>query len=335
MSKKGSMGTPLKRLLVVAIVVGLAMPSSLPTTAGPRARLAQPVQACASPTKTKTLFANELGNGKIGYGLSANAAKIPGPTLQITEGDCLQVDLVNKTDRRVSIHTHGVKYTFESDGTPHNKGCVEPGEQASYVFNASLPSVNPDGTVSPGSAGYWHYHDHCRTVHGTEGIRKGLYGALIVRRAGDPLPDRKPFVLVMNDISFNNRRAPRTPIFEANEGERVEFVVIGHGEQFHTFHLHGHSWFDNRTGLGTGINDPTAVIDNKTVGPADSFGFQVVAGQGGVGPGAWMYHCHVQGHSDAGMAGLFVVRTAGGTKTAQTKAAIERWKKQHGGGQHG
>ncbi|MYZ16501.1 multicopper oxidase domain-containing protein, partial [Streptomyces sp. SID337] len=44
----------------------------------------------------------------------------------------------------------------------------------------------------------------------------------------------------------------------------------------------------------------------------DSFGFQVIAGEG-VGAGAWMYHCHVQSHSDMGMAGLFLVKKADGT----------------------
>ena len=329
------MKTPAKRLLVVAALVAAAMPSTLPTTAGPRAQLVAPVQACSSPTQTKFLVAKEMGNGKIGYGTPTRPPRIPGPTITIDEGTCLQVDLENRTSRPVSIHTHGVKYTFESDGTPHNKGCVAPGQSASYVFNATVPEV-AGGFASPGTAGYWHYHDHCRTLHGTDGIRRGLYGALIVRRPGDPVPDGKPHVLVMNDLTFNNRTAPNTPIIYANLGERVEFEVIGHGEQFHTFHLHGHSWFDNRTGLATPLEaETTQVIDNKPVGPADSFGFQVVAGQGGVGPGAWMYHCHVQGHSDAGMAGLFVVRTAGGELTDQTKAAIKRWKEQHGGAHHG
>jgi len=74
-------------------------------------------------------------------------------------------------------------------------------------------------------------------------------------------------------------------------GDRVEFVMITHGEYYHTFHMHGHRWADNRTGMPTGPDDPSQVIDNKIVGPADSFGFQVLAGEG-VGAGAWMYHCH-------------------------------------------
>ncbi|MPZ92575.1 MAG: multicopper oxidase domain-containing protein [Actinobacteria bacterium] len=34
-------------------------------------------------------------------------------------------------------------------------------------------------------------------------------------------------------------------------------------------------------------------------------GEQIVAGER-VGPGPWMYHCHVQGHSDLGMSGIFL-----------------------------
>lgn len=59
-------------------------------------------------------------------------------------------------------------------------------------------------------------------------------------------------------------------------------------------------------------DDPSRVIDTKIVGPADSFGFQVIAGEH-VGAGAWMYHCHVQSHSDMGMAGLLLVAKADGT----------------------
>ena len=114
----------------------------------------------------------------------------------------------------------------------------------------------------------------------------------------------------------------------------MEFVVIGHGELFHTFHLHGHRWADTRSGLITSPTDNSRIIDNKVVGPADSFGFQVIAGEQ-VGPGAWMYHCHVQGHSDAGMAGLFVVNGPDGKMTDRTKAALKAWKESHGAGHHG
>lgn len=293
----------------------------------------QPVQACDEPTDTISLFAKKLGPGRIGYGLTPDSVSIPGPTIEMNEGECLHINLVNQTDKKLSFHPHGVDYTVASDGTPLNNSCVKPGRQRTYVIAAHAPSLRSDGSVEAGNAGYWHYHDHCMgTDHGTGGVRKGLYGALVVRRAGDPLPD-KQFVMVMNNISFNNTVAPNTPMPEVNMGERVEFIVIAHGELFHTFHLHGHRWADNRTGTLATMDDGVALIDNRTAGPADSFGFQVIAGEG-VGPGAWMYHCHVQGHSDAGMAGIFLVKTPDGVTTRRAQEAILEFDASHGSDSH-
>jgi FtsP/CotA-like multicopper oxidase with cupredoxin domain len=130
-------------------------------------------------------------------------------------------------------------------------------------------------------------------------------------------------VIVMQDMSINLKIAPHTPTFVANQGERVEFVVIGHGNTHHTFHLHGHRWAMTRTGYLREPDREMPVIDNRTVGPADSFGFQVIAGEG-VGPGAWMYHCHVQFHADGGMSGIFLVRDAHGAIPAGAQAALAR-----------
>ncbi|MDQ3217643.1 MAG: multicopper oxidase domain-containing protein, partial [Actinomycetota bacterium] len=292
-------------------------------------------QACDNPDRSVTLYAKRIAPGRVGYGLTPSSASIPGPTLEMTEGECLAVRLLNRTNKRVSVHSHGVDYTVASDGTRLNASCTKPGGSRTYLFSAHGASTRGDGTVEAGSAGYWHYHDHCSgSPHGTGGINAGLFGAFIVRRSGDPLPDRKPFVIVMGPgVKINLRSAPRTPVFRANEGERVEFVVITHGDLFHTFHLHGHRWADNRTGIPASTDDPVQVIDNRTSGPADSFGFQVIAGER-VGPGAWMYHCHVQGHSDLGMTGLFVVGDPAGRLTAPTRAALRGWRQHsasHGG----
>jgi len=286
-----------------------------------------PPQVCDTPTRTMTLFAEPLGPKRFGYGLSPTSASIPGPTIEMLEGECLAVTLVNDTDRRLSMHAHGVDYTVASDGTPMNHGCVRPGRARTYVFEAHAPGTRPDGSLQPGSAGYWHYHDHCMGGdHGTAGIRSGLFGGFIVRRPGDPVPDVPTFVLTMGPgVTIDLLKAPDTPVFRAREGQRVEFEVIAYGDLFHTFHLHGHRWVDNRTGLPASPQDPTRVIDNRTVGPAASFGFQVIAGEG-VGPGAWMYHCHVQGHSDAGMSGIFLVTTADGQVPMSVAEALQRWR---------
>ncbi|CAM5523149.1 hypothetical protein SCALM49S_05286 [Streptomyces californicus] len=91
----------------------------------------------------------------------------------------------------------------------------------------------------------------------------------MVRRKGDILPDQTCTV-VFNDMMINNKTAHNSVNFEATVGDRLEFVMITHGEYYHTFHIHGHRWADNRTGLLTGPDDPSRVIDNKICGPADS-----------------------------------------------------------------
>ncbi|WP_327698881.1 multicopper oxidase domain-containing protein [Streptomyces sp. NBC_00459] len=258
------------------------------------------------------LYAERLADGRMGYGFTKGAASVPGPLIELNEGDTAHIALENTTDVAVSLHVHGLDYEISSDGTKLSRSDVEPGGTRTYTWRTHAPGRRADGTWRAGSAGYWHYHDHVvGTEHGTGGIRKGLYGPVIVRRKGDILPDTT-YTIVFNDMTINNRPGHQSPDFEATVGDRVEFVMITHGEYYHTFHMHGHRWADNRTGLLTGPDDPSQVVDNKIVGPADSFGFQVIAGEG-VGAGAWMYHCHVQSHSDMGMAGLFLVRKTDGT----------------------
>jgi manganese oxidase len=308
---------------VVAVLTAMLW-GSVPTGA----QAPPPTQVCSAPDDSITLFAEEMRGGRIGYGLTPDEPTIPGPTIEVTEGQCVSITLVNDSSEKVSLHTHGFLYAPASDGTPVNASCVSPGRSRTYVFKASAPAARSDGTVDPGTAGYWGYHDHCMgSPHGSGGIQAGLFGALIVRRPGDPLPDRGPFVLTMGPgITINRKTAPRTPILRANQGERVEFVVLGVGDLMHTFHLHAHRWADTRTGLLLQPDDNVPVIDNITVGPADSFGFQIVAGEG-VGPGAWMYHCHMLDHSDLGMSGVFLVRTPEGIVTAQAAGALERWRR--------
>lgn len=282
-------------------------------------------------TKKVTLYAETIDDTLTGYGLEPGKATVPGPVLEMYEGDTYEIELVNNTDQRLSIHPHGVDYDVASDGTPMNGSAVEPGGRRTYVWKTHTAHKRADGTWAPGSAGYWHYHDHAMGGdHGTLGISRGLYGALVVRRQKDVLPD-KQFTVVFNDMTINNKVGADVPVLEARLGERVEFIAIGHGNNFHTFHLHAHRWADNRTGLLDGPHDRTPLIDNKDLNPGSSFGFQVIAGEG-VGPGAWMYHCHVQYHADAGMVGVFLVTDEDGSVPENAKSALDRFHGSHVGG---
>ncbi|MDX3236019.1 multicopper oxidase domain-containing protein [Streptomyces sp. ME03-5709C] len=303
------------RRLLAGGVVAATGTGTLAVASAPTASSAEPSPPTApagGQVRHLKLYAETLPDGQMGYGLEKGKATVPGPLIELVEGDTLHIEFENASDVDVSLHVHGVDYDIASDGTRMSRSHVEPGGTRTYTWRTHAPGRRKDGTWRPGSAGYWHYHDHVvGTDHGTGGIRKGLYGPVVVRRKGDILPD-KQFTIVFNDTTINNRTGADTPNFEATVGDRVEIIMITHGQYYHTFHMHGHRWADNRTGLLTGPDDPSRVIDNKITGPADSFGFQIIAGEH-VGAGAWMYHCHVQSHSDMGMAGLFLVAKPDGT----------------------
>jgi FtsP/CotA-like multicopper oxidase with cupredoxin domain len=322
----------LAALVLIATGVGL---SALPATAGDDNQPA----GCSTPNRRMTLYAEELApegdEVRLGWGLSPSTASTPGPLIEMVEGDCLAITVVNDVAAAtleqlredpedplgVSLHVHGVKYRPASDGTLHQGSFVPPGTSRTFVWYAQPRVVAAGRVTSNGTAGTWWYHDHVvGTAHGTGGMRAGLVGGLIVRRPTDPKPDRT-YTVVMgpkDELNFRSsdefcagghETAPAgDSCLKAEVGERVEFVVFNVGDAFHTFHLHGHNWADNRTGIPDAAVD-TQLIDARGIGPSESFGFQVVAGES-VGAGHWMLHCHVQSHSDNGMATDFHVHGA-------------------------
>jgi FtsP/CotA-like multicopper oxidase with cupredoxin domain len=306
-----------RRMLMSGAAVATSMslaPEAAATVAsgGPAATRRVKTAPAGGKERRIYLFAEQIGHDRMGYGIGDGKATIPGPLIEVNEGDTLYIEFENRLDVTSGLHVHGVDYSIRSDGTRLTESVVKPGHTRTYVWHTHAPGRRADGTWQEGSAGYWHYHDHAvGSDHGTGGVRKGLYGGLVVRRQGDPLPD-KTYTLCFNGTKINNGDGHTGPDLKATVGQRVEFVMITHGDDFHTFHLHGHRWAYNRTGLLTGPDDPSQLIDTRVVGPGASFGFQVLAGEL-VGAGAWMYHCHVQRHSDKGMAGLFLVRNEDGT----------------------
>src|SRR5690349_11220501 len=122
------------------------------------------------------------------------------PIIEMTEGETPNFTLRNELSVDVSLHVHGVRYAAASDGTRHNNSFVRPGQEYVYQWRAA-----------PGTAGYWHYHDHVfGDDEGTQGIAGGLYGGLVVRKAGAPKPVRT-FLIVFHNFSINGRLYPDTP----------------------------------------------------------------------------------------------------------------------------
>jgi FtsP/CotA-like multicopper oxidase with cupredoxin domain len=100
--------------------------------------------------------------------------RIPGPTLELREGDHVIVRFRNELPESTTVHWHGLHLPFDADGSPFHP--VGPGEEYQYRF-----------TVRPGAAGTYWYHPHPHHHTGWQ-VAKGLYGAVIVRASDDPLP---------------------------------------------------------------------------------------------------------------------------------------------------
>lgn len=224
-------------------------------------------------------------------GSSADNDGIPGPLLRARVGDTILVhfkNLDNELELPHSMHFHGVRYRFGSDGAyipgfSTKGGNVKPGDEYTYRLEAG-----------PDSAGVWPYHDHSRSM--SDSIAGGLYGALSILGRDEKQPDREFVVFFAQTLDFMtvNGRAfvGNTPVFRARVGETVQWDVLAIGSDHHTFHVHGHRW-----------RGPGGFEDTRTIGPAESFAVRWREDA----PGTWLYHCHVEEHMMDGMIGIYRV----------------------------
>ncbi len=113
---------------------------------------------------------------------------VPGPTLELHEGDQVVIHFRNELPEPTTVHWHGMHIPADADGSPFDP--VMPGETHDYAF-----------TVAMGSAGTYWYHPHPlhRSAYQME---MGLYGALIVRAADDPLRGVPERLLILTDNRF-------------------------------------------------------------------------------------------------------------------------------------
>ncbi|OEL21560.1 Laccase-15 [Dichanthelium oligosanthes] len=113
--------------------------------------------------------------------------QLPGPTIEVTEGDSVAIHVVNKSPYNISIHWHGVKQRLNcwADGVPLVTQCpILPKQNFTYRFNV----VGQEGTL------WWHAHVPC--------LRATLHGAIVIRpRLGAssypfPKPDSEVPVII-------------------------------------------------------------------------------------------------------------------------------------------
>ncbi|MFU8852183.1 multicopper oxidase family protein [Micromonospora sp. SL1-18] len=134
--------------------------------------------------------------------------QVPGPPITATEGDLIEVTLRNADiERGVTLHWHGYEVPSGDDGAAGlTQEAVSPGHEFVYRFPA-----NQAGT-------YW-YHTHQVS---DVGVRKGLYGTLVVQPRGST-PSGLDLTLPVHtfgdtavigdqDQAVEHRAAPGTPV---------------------------------------------------------------------------------------------------------------------------
>ena len=187
-----------------------------------------------------------LASGREVDGYTVNGTS-PGPTIEATQGDLVEVRLVNDdVPDGVTLHWHGVDVPNADDGVAGvTQDAVRPGTSHTYRFVADQVGT------------YW-YHSH-QVSHVQ--VKQGLLGALVVRpKAG--VPQDVDALAVAHTYSARTLNGLEGAVrVEARPGQTVRVRVVD------TDNTALDTWADVPFRVvaldGYDVHDPTEVTDRK------------------------------------------------------------------------
>jgi FtsP/CotA-like multicopper oxidase with cupredoxin domain len=228
--------------------------------------------------------------------------QVPGPRLELTEGDHVRINFTNHLPDSSTMHWHGLIVPNRMDGPGYiTQIPVAPGGHYVYEY-----VVQQSGT--------YFYHSHTKPDR-QQGL--GLYGALIIKprngTTGEPPVDVDYVVqlqewlnrdgltypaMIMegalpNYFTINGKAYPATDTIRVRVGQRIRFRIIGTNNNFiHPMHMHGGPFtVVARDGIPLGAAAFQAdVVD---VGPGQRYDVIWPARA----PGKWIFHCHIPHHT--------------------------------------
>ena len=142
-------------------------------------------------------------------------------------------------------------------------------------------------------------------------------------------PDQARFLLLFHEMAgvgmcINGRQhLGNAPTLVAGPKTRMRFGIVGAGDAFHTFHIHGHRWVvpgpagktQAAIAKSPQVQAATPFEDAHVFGPASSFAFTLEEGEGMMRAdpaiGEWHLHCHVGHHMMEGMVGSLLIVEGG------------------------
>ncbi|MFP5297829.1 MAG: multicopper oxidase domain-containing protein [Actinomycetota bacterium] len=216
---------------------------------------------------------------------------VPGPRIDVNEGDKIEFVLKNELPEPTTVHFHGQKTPNSEDGVPAiTQDAVMPGDTYTYRFTAE-------------ATGSHMYHSHFNAV---AQVPMGLLGAFIVHPDNEVAVDQD-YVMVLNDgplgFTLNGKGFPATEPIVTEQGDLIRIRYMNEGMQIHPMHLHG---IPQKVVAKDDFElDSPYWADTVLVGPGERFDVLVKA----TDLGAWAFHCHVLSHAE-GPDGMFGMVTA-------------------------
>jgi hypothetical protein len=228
--------------------------------------------------------------------------QVPGPRLELTEGDHVRINFRNALPETTTVHWHGLIVPNEMDGPAKiTQKPVPPGGSYTYEF-----TVGQSGTY------FYHSHDHPDRQQAL-----GLYGALLIAPK-DPGAEVKadldytiqlqewlkrewltyPAMLMEgafpNYFTINGKAYPSTDTVSMKVGQTIKLRFIGTNNNFvHPMHVHGGP-FEIVAVDGVTLNEGARYqADTVNVGPGQRYDVVWTARK----PGKWLVHCHIPHHT--------------------------------------
>jgi len=224
--------------------------------------------------------------------------QVPGPRLQLTEGDGVRIRVTNDLPEPTSVHWHGLILDNAMDGPAEiTQDPIRPGDSFTYEFTAS-------------QAGTFFYHSHAAADRQQA---LGLSGALVVSPAEqEPAPAADVVVqlqewtvrdgytfpampmegLLPDFFTINGKAWPATETIRARVGDQVRLRFVGNGAFAHPMHIHGGPFRIVATD-GNPV-PPAAQLMKDTVNVAPGERYDVI--WTATTPGRWLVHCHINHH---------------------------------------
>jgi len=141
-------------------------------------------------------------------------ALVPGPLIDVFEGDTVRIRLENRLSQETTVHWHGLPVPPDQDGSPMDP--VAPGATRLYEF-----------TLPVGSAGTYWYHPHPHELT-AEQVFRGMAGLLVVRSRTDPVPAAiEERLLVISDLRLAlDGTIPANTTMDWQNGREGNYVLV-------------------------------------------------------------------------------------------------------------